>query len=235
MTMTADSAVQSQQRAEVYWFLASLFGNPIDSDTLARITDIAAGTLIEETGFADNLHAALAGEEELEALTERLAMEHTRLFLGLREGYGPPPPYESLWREDRIMGDSTMAVATAYSEAGFDDNGPWGPCDHIAYELRFMASLCNAETEAEHAGQPDEADWAKTRQIGFIDEHLLAWIPAYCRQLADQAKEPLYAALAQVTEQVLAEDSIAVRRKIENAGAECGPLSGSGLGERVEA
>ncbi len=134
------------------------------------------------------------------------------------------------------MGDSTLAVATAYSEAGFDDNGPWGPCDHIAYELRFMASLCNAEVEAEQAEQLEEADWARKRQANFLSRHLLAWIPAYCRQLNSQAVEPLYKALAQVTQSVLAEDAKAISGGIEGFGGARRPLSGNdGLAEGVEA
>lgn len=235
MSMAADSAVQSRQRAEAYWFLASLFGNPIDARTLNRIAEVAVSTSMDEAGIAGDLHGAFAGEQDREALAERLAVEHARLFLGLRKGYGPPPPYESLWREDRIMDDSTLAVATAYSETGFDDSGPWGPCDHIAYELRFLASLCNAQAEAVQNGQPDEADWARQRQTGFLKEHLLAWVPGYCRRLADQAEEPLYQALARVTPRMLAEDAMTLNLGVEGMGGERRPLSGSGFAEGVVA
>ncbi|MCU7840657.1 MAG: molecular chaperone TorD family protein [Candidatus Thiodiazotropha sp. (ex Lucinoma borealis)] len=237
MKKVTGSVEKTRQRANVYWFLASLIGNPIDTKTLRRIADIAAVMPVDETGLAEALHAALAGEEEEdhEVLSDRLATEHARLFRGLRKGYGPPPPYESLWREDRIMGDSTLAVAEAYSEAGFDDNGPWGPCDHIAYELRFMASLCNAEAEAEQMGQPKEADWARKRQMRFLDEHLLAWVPVYCGQLANQAEEALYRALARVTENVLTEDAKTLFGGIEGIGGERRLVSKSSPAEGAEA
>jgi TorA maturation chaperone TorD len=100
-----------------------------------------------------------------------------------------------------------MAVATAYSEAGFDDKGPWGPCDHLAYELRFMASLCNAEAESIREGSAEETEWARERQVRFLDEHLLAWVPAYCEHISERSEEALYQALARVTKRIVLEDA----------------------------
>jgi len=198
---------ESRQRASAYWFLASLFGSPIDRQALERVAGVAADLTPDEAGIAREVRAVLASESDVGVLAERLAIEHARLFLGLRQGYGPPPPYESLWREGRIQGETTLEVARAYSAAGFEDRGPWGPCDHIAYELRFLASLCNAESEAAKAGRLQEGDWARERQAEFLEAHLLVWVPAYCRRLAQQAREPLYGALARVTSDMLAADA----------------------------
>jgi len=210
MTQRDRSIQQQQWRAETYWFLATLYGQPITGPALARLAGAAATNQEEETGIGDEFRAALAKDAgcNFEDLSQRLASEHARLFLGLREGYGPPPPYESVWREARVLGDSTLAVATAYSEAGFEDAGQCGPCDHIASELRFLASLCHAEAEAAAKGETGEAAWARERQINFVDEHLLRWVPEYCQELARQSREPLYAALALVTGRVVAGDAI---------------------------
>jgi len=211
MSMSTDRALPRGQRAEAYWFLASLFGGPIRAEALARLAAASGEVATEDRGMAVELHDALEGEADWDALAGRLAPEHARLFLGLREHHGPPPPYESLWREGRIAGESTLAVAKAYSEAGFDDEGPWGPCDHICYELRFLASLCHAEDEAIGAAAIDEAEWALNRQTRFLEEHLLAWVPDYCAHIAREAREPLYGALARVTGQVLVEDARSLR------------------------
>jgi TorA maturation chaperone TorD len=207
MSDLPESAAPTRQRAEAYWFLASLYGSPLAGGTLERLAHTAARLSVDEAGLAAELHAVLAAEADRPGLAERLATEHARLFLGLREGYGPPPPYESLWREGRILGDSTLAVAAAFSDAGFEDFGTCGPCDHIAHELRFLASLCHAEAEALSAGQADEAAWARGRQVAFLSEHLVAWVPRYCRRLAEHSAEPFYGALARVTEEVIAEDA----------------------------
>lgn len=210
MTQRDRSIKQPQWRAETYWFLAALYGEPITGPALARLAGAAAKNQEEATGIGDEFRAALAEDAgcNFEELSQRLASEHARLFLGLRQGYGPPPPYESLWREARVLGDSTLAVATAYSEAGFEDAGQCGPCDHIASELRFLASLCHAEAEAAAKGETGEAAWARERQINFIDDHLLRWVPQYCQELARQSREPLYAALARATGKVVAGDAL---------------------------
>ncbi|NNF97269.1 MAG: molecular chaperone TorD family protein [Halobacteria archaeon] len=232
--MAADSALLGRQRAEAYWFLASLFGSPIGPDALERIASVNAGVPSEEQGIAAELNAALNGEVDWNALAQRLATEHARLFLGLREGFGPAPPYESLWRQGRAMGESTLAVARAYSEAGFDDKGPWGPCDHLVYELRFMASLSHAEEEASRAAAIEETEWARECQIRFLDEHLLTWVPEYCERIAEQAQEPLYQALAKVTGRVIAEDARQLRSDCTNHGADRSSSSGVGSAKRVE-
>lgn len=194
--MTDTDLEQSRQRGEAYLFLATLFASRPEAETLARMVAIAEQSS-DEDGCAGEIIAALRGEPDLEALTLRLATEHARLFRGVREGYGPPPPYESLWREGQMMGDSTIAVATAFLDAGYAYGGAWGPCDHLAEELRFMAALCMAE---------DAAD-ALERQAAFVERHLSAWVPTYCHALAEQAHEPLYQALARVTAAVVAEDA----------------------------
>lgn len=219
MTQRARSIKQPQWRAETYWFLAALYGQPITAPVLARLAGVATKNPEDETGIGDEFRAALAKDADcgFEELSQRLASEHARLFLGLRQGYGPPPPYESLWREARILGDSTLAVATAYSDAGFEDTDQCGPCDHIASELRFLASLCHAEAEATTKGETGEAAWARERQIDFIDEHLLRWVPQYCQELARQSREPLYAALARVTGKVVAGDALTLGATAQQA------------------
>jgi TorA maturation chaperone TorD len=228
MSITTDHALPSLQRAEAYWFLASLFGGPISSEALARLAVVNDGVPSEEQGMAAALHDALAGESDWNAFAERLAPEHARLFLGLREGHGPLPPYESLWREGRVAGESALSVAKAYSEAGFDDEGPWGPCDHLTYELRFMASLCHAEHEADRAAAIDEADWARERQARFLEEHLRVWVGDYCEHIAKHAQESLYQALARVTARMVVEDARQLRTRHPGLGADPIPAAGAG-------
>ncbi|HYH19869.1 MAG TPA: molecular chaperone TorD family protein [Azospirillum sp.] len=195
--MTAPDFDQGRARGEAYLFLATLYAGQPTADLLAGMA-AAADRLSGDDGAAGEIMKALAGESDLEALTLRLATEHTRLFRGVREGYGPPPPYEALWREGQMMGDSTVAVATAFLEAGYEYDGAWGPCDHLAEELRFMAALCMAE---------DTLD----RQEAFLTRHLSAWVPTYCQALAEQTREPFYGALARVTAEIVAQDGEYVR------------------------
>lgn len=206
--MTAlDRAPESRQRAEAYWFLSTLFAEPPAEEQLARMVALAEQGQGEQAGIGGAILAALGTETDIAALAQRLAIEHTRLFLGIREGYGPPPPYESLWREGRMMGEATIAVLAAYAEAGFEHDGRWGPPDHLVEQLRFIATLANGEGNAWGSGQDDDALWARERQAAFMTQHLHAWMPAYCRALEAQATEPLYQALARVAAQIVADDA----------------------------
>jgi TorA maturation chaperone TorD len=155
------------------------------------------------TGFL----ADLPPDCDFYELAGRLAVEHTRLFGGIREGYGPPPPYESLWREGQVMGETAVAVACAYREAEYQPGGDGLPLDHVAEELRFVAALCNGEHEAMVEGRHADAEWARDRQSQFIGGHLVAWVPAYCESVARASQEPFFQALARATADALAEDA----------------------------
>lgn len=196
---TGDSRA-AEKRAQAYWFLASLIATPLSGDVLQRLVGAAGeppGDEGDKGGVAAELISALAGEGHSARLAERLAVEHARLFLGLREGHGLPPPYESWWREGCLIGVSTRGVAAAYVDTGFEDPSWCGPCDHLASELRFLASLCHAEAEAHSSGQAAEARWASDRQAEFLTQHLLAWVPDYCARVIEEAREPFYRGLAQ--------------------------------------
>lgn len=194
-----------QQRGEAYWFLSSLFADALDAETLARMAP--AGVLADgDGGFAAEILNTLCEPVGEGVLAERLAVEHTRLFRGINEEYGPPPPYESLWREGLLMGDSTVQVTTHYLDAGYQPDGRFAPCDHLVEELLFMASLCNAEVEALSSSLPVNARQFRERQLRFLHEHLAAWSLTYFRRLAESAREPLYRALARVTASVVEQD-----------------------------
>lgn len=214
--MTGPDPLPAEVRSSVYGLLATFWGRPLSTEMLERFAAEASVGAGDAGGFAAELLTplrALGGPE----VTMRLAAEHTRLFGGVQDGYGPAPPYESVWREGRVMGEATVAVASSYQAAGYAERAVAGPCDHLAEELRFVAALSAAEATAARDGANDKADQARAHQRRFFDEHLLAWVPAYCRDLAGQAREPLYAALARVTEQVLLQDSKGFAMSVDRA------------------
>lgn len=196
-----DFELGGRQRAEAYWFLANLFANRLEVDDIARMAALAQAG--EDLGLAGDIFAAVADGSDREAQALRLACEHTRLFCGISEEYGPPPPYESLWREGQLMGESSVQVGRHYLEAAYQPNSGFAPFDHLVEELRFMAALCNAEAEASGDAVPP----LRERQRRFLNEHLGAWIGDYACRLEAQAKEPLYQALARVTAAVVVQDT----------------------------
>ena len=116
---------------------------------------------------------------------------------GIQEGLGPPPPFESVWREDRLIGESTVAVIETYAEAGFADIQPEvGPQDHLAVELKFLALLALREAEAWRAGDRPGAQLRIAQQRDFLRAHLAAWAPRWADAIIQHARLPLYSALA---------------------------------------
>ncbi|HEY0846189.1 MAG TPA: molecular chaperone TorD family protein [Noviherbaspirillum sp.] len=207
---TEDRARVGQQRSEAYWFLSKLYANPLDAHVINRLA-LVASQESGENGFAEDIFAVFREAEDRQELATRLAVEHTRLFCGISEEYGPPPPYESLWREGQLMGESTVQVATFYLQAGYKLNEEFSPCDHLVEELRFMATLCNEEIEAGKEAQAENMRQARELQRRFLDEHLMAWVGKYCQRIANESKEPLYQALSRITMTVLEQDARQLR------------------------
>jgi TorA maturation chaperone TorD len=135
---------------------------------------------------------------------ENLSIDFTRLFRGIKKGYGPPPPYESIWRgEGRVMGQWTEKVLKeyAYSGIGMDlsDELP----DYIGIELKFVALLCYKEAEAWRNNDSIMALRLLNKEQEFIDEHLKIWIPKFCTIMAREARSSLYKGIAILTKRFI--------------------------------
>jgi putative dimethyl sulfoxide reductase chaperone len=145
---------------------------------------------------AELLAALRAARVESDGPTA-LAVDRTRLLAGVFQNSALPAPYESTALGEPMNSERVLDVIDAYAQAGFDNLAPeLGPPDHLGTELRFMALLCYQEMEAYRSEDSGLAPAWLQRQQRFMDEHLLAWVPAHCERLAAQAATPFYAALA---------------------------------------
>lgn len=204
-------------RSRAYWFVSQIFATRPDRPFVDSLRERLAASEDAKSGLQE-IHAAL-DMPDLETLTERLAREHLRLFGGLDDAMGPPPPYESVFREGRLMGATTQEVLADYAEAGIGNPAPEvAPGDHIVAEFKFMALLCHEELSARERNDSDAAEAAWRRQRRFLHRHLLRWVPAYCRRLREEAREPFYAGSATVAERVLAEDQATLDDLMDAAG-----------------
>lgn len=183
-------------RSQAFWFLSDCFLVPPDSSRLQEVTQrfSEAGE-----GLAPRC-GVLGSTDALEDQVLQLRREHTRLFGGIKPGYGPPPPYEGLYRESRATGACSESVQAAYAEAGYAHlpDKLQAP-DHLAVELRFMALLAYKEAEARTTHRDAEAAVSKTRQQRFLAYHLHCWVPAYCRRLCRETATAYYRDIAQLT------------------------------------
>jgi TorA maturation chaperone TorD len=198
------------QRSQAYWFLSSFYLRRPDSGFL---TDLRRWLSCEASRHADetlclelrSLEQALGGQDFQDL--DNLAIEYTRLFGGIREGYGPPPPLESLYRESRLAGNVTTAVEATYVRAGLPTPHPdAGPPDHLGAELKFMSLICYEEIAALDANDLSAVMDRWKLEETFLDAHLLAWVPAYCSRLREETSEQLYLSAASLTEYTILAD-----------------------------
>lgn len=204
---TAALSTVARQRSQTYWWLSEIFLAAPDAAVVARLREQAT----EASGGADEAPLKARLTEIVSALdgasAEALAVEHARLFAGLAESYGPPPPFESIHSRVPAEGEAIPSMVDAYRAAGFDRiDVPSVPQDHIAVELRFMALLAARESTARDASDIGTVRALLAHQQQFLDHHLLSWVPAYCDRIAAAAREPFFAAVAQMTADALALD-----------------------------
>ena len=198
-----DRRADAEVRSRTWWLLSRFYLERPEPAFLAELAAaFAAGAGAGGAGAGDDIAALLETLRDAgsPAVTQRLCVEYTRLLRGLREGQGPPPPYESVYRGYTPGGDLTLAVRHRYRDAGFGDVEPRvGPQDHVAAELRFLALLALREGEAWHAGDIEAALRRVAQQQGFLDVHLLAWLPTLVARIEAEAREPFYRSAARLT------------------------------------
>ena len=201
-------AAIAEDRSRIYWLLSQLFLNPPDEGLLAGLRSVAEA---RQPAPGDGLTATLVqlceGLHEA-AETDDLRIECLRLFGGVREGYGPPPPFESLYREGRLFGESTESVIDHYRKNGYSlAYEETGPEDHLGIELKFLALLCYRERTAWNSGDTAGGRSCLAAERAFIEEHLQSWVPAYCEGLEKEASAAFYRAVAKLTAESIAFDA----------------------------
>lgn len=89
-------------------------------------------------------------------------------------------PYESVFRsEEGLLGGAVGGrVAAAHERSGIRVGRSDTEPDHLGLELAHLAFLCAAERDALVDGLPDAADRLVALQRGFLEQHLLTWLPA---------------------------------------------------------
>jgi len=128
---------------------------------------------------------------------EEAQYEYTRLFVN---GYPKAacPPYESVYREGTMLGDSALDVHRVYADWGLEMAANEAG-DHLAVMLEFLYYLSSLLDMAED----DEQRRAVEEAIGeFWKEHVGSWLPRFARDLEENAEMPFYARMGQVFSRV---------------------------------
>ena len=209
--MNLDNLVEiAEKRSKTYWFLGKIYSTVPDIGFIVELRE----KLPEKIDESDELLEVMrfirdSIDGNPEELSKALSVEFTRLFRGIKKDYGPPPPYESVYRgEGRVMGETTLSVLRFYSEAGIgiiDESE--GPQDYIGVEMKFMSLLCYKEMESWKNRKIEDGMRYLKLEKKFLEEHILKWVPDFCRRIEVEAREDFYAAVARLTEKFIRVDA----------------------------
>jgi len=132
----------------------------------------------------------MASDSEL----EDLLWEYTRLFIGPYKL--PCPPWESVYTSPKklMMQEAYDEVRGYYIKAGLTINDEGIMADHIGAELNFLAVLLQKANS-----DPEKERYYRDFLKGFIDEHIMTWVPQFAQDMEEAADSPLYKALAKTT------------------------------------
>ena len=136
--------------------------------------------------------AARLADAWADAMSDReaLALAYTRLFLGPFEILAPPYASFYLEPDQRIMGQVSQQVASAYADAGLKPGkGPREAPDHVALEWEFIHFLTHRYITT------GEARWLDQRK-NFIHSHVVQWLPSLAQAMKRASVHPFYDALA---------------------------------------
>ena len=201
---------EAVSRSDCYGLLALVFGDVPTSETVARLRSPELTEALHL--FGSEVGKDLSGE--LQAVTQRLCEEYTRVFVG------PGPhvsPYASVYfdGEGQLWGESTSRVKRFIETMGLSFEDHWGGIpDHIAIELEVMQRLTGLEAElwAQCVKAPEEAeghsrlDRCLELEEQFLRDHLGTWAARFCDHVLERTVSPLYRKVASLTKSIVFRD-----------------------------
>lgn len=203
---------------DIYLFSGRLFKSEITQELLCHLRTISFPDEARRQ-FAEGFKmiSTYLSKGTLDPVTE-LATDYAGLFLGSE---GPvtqsgTQPYESVHTSSNglIMQKARDQVAAIYRANDLDlVNNLNIPEDHIGLELDFMAFLCRQVRDAQARNQSDILA-SLYRKREFLQNHILNWIPDFCRNVEKNANTTFYKGLARLTRIFIRIDSDSTNKLI---------------------
>lgn len=192
----------NEKRAELYWWLSSLFTKELSTKELAQYHSPQIRAFLSGLGENPELKPAVRNlVNALNRLLERqdaqfeLAADFNHLF---QSQYPDAAlPYASRYAVESAQFHDTPAEAMArlMNAQGIANRSPTEPADHIAVELDFLGHMIVRSNELE---KPVHMEQAFIEQATFIEAYLINWIPAFARRCRQKDTFGFYAAVAEL-------------------------------------
>ena len=199
-TRRNDMTEMATARANVYGLLADVFREEPSLSLLSKL---------REPEFSGALHALSISLDEvfsntsLDQLSEDLALEYTRLFIGPGSHISANESMHAQARfgePNAFWGPQTVEVKKFMEAAGLQVAETFGGMpDHISAEFEFMQTLLMKEKEAWLGDDPEMATNILVIETKFYDEHLSQWISNFCDKVIEAADHDFYKLFSEVT------------------------------------
>jgi TorA maturation chaperone TorD len=190
-----DYAELALGRSNFYFFLSSVFLKPPTTDIIKMLTELTnspAFSSFESKQTADFL--SRMGIINNEAL-KNLVHEYHDLFKVPLSKY--VAPYESVYRDGHLNGQSAIDVKKIYHRLGFQIPREYHELpDYIGIELAFMAILCKEEHKAWKEKNVKLARSLWEIEEKFLNEHITCWLSKLCNTICEKTKDNFYICMA---------------------------------------
>src|SRR3990170_7379517 len=184
-------------RSNFYFFLSSVFLKPPTTDIIKMLTELTNSP--ESSNFvskqtADSLsRMGIINNEE----PKNRVQEYHDLFKVPLSKY--VVPYESVYRDGHLNGQSAIDVKKIYHRLGFQiPHEYYELSDHIGIELAFMATLCKEEHKAWKEKNAKLARSLCDIEERFLKDHIACWLSKLCNTICKKTQDNFYICIAEI-------------------------------------
>ena len=227
-----EQAALAAQRGEIYGFFATVFNALPDNQLAENLQNMKEGDLMSLF--------AVEGEQELppemieglqllekyalssrakapEDIKNEIAADRVCLMKGVKYDYGIKPPLESLYTESEDSFKTLTDVRDCYREAGLDitRDAKERP-DYMGIELDFMTWLAEQEASAWLELDEKPALSLREKQQYFLTNHLVLWVPNYCKSMFEGAQTDFYRGIARLLAAFILQEALQEAEKQED-------------------
>lgn len=193
--LQAEMAQQALLRANVYDFLSQVYLQELSTEFLQALTGEEAARGFEELGI--DLSNGLTADG-LEEAKEQLAGAYFKTFV---DPLGTALfPFASVQLEGAYLRDASLQVENFYETCslGLPEEATEMP-DHLGIEFNFMCQLARQEADHWEGGRSGPASQIRDKQLDFLRNHLLNWVPKFSRKLEKMGKHAFYRNIGKLT------------------------------------
>ena len=161
-------------------------------DSLATSSDVEPEVATGARLMLEHIRAKAA--LDLSQASDDLGVDRTRLYRGVSPSYGPPPPYEAVWRKDmRSVPEFLQELAGTYRQAAVGLASDAGErLDYIGVQLDFVRLLAEREAAAWEGGDEAEAARQLQSELAFFKSHLANWTGYFIEAALKRAETDFY-------------------------------------------